>query len=207
MSPSGKHRATLCLIGVIVILAGLVLVPAVLSADGGIKTRKVRCGISHFLRNVNLEIRTATIVFDNGDPVNPATVDRLTIFDFFGDVVHDSGPAVGVLHPLNTDFAPPGIDITVVPPSASFYIATNHIWDANSIPTASPTGASGNERGNALAAVVQFSKQGKPDLFQVHGRSRSRVRNTISGDGFSQGTELSSNQLFCFPLKDFRDED
>lgn len=177
------------------LLAGLLFVPTVAWAETEIETRTVRCGISHFVRNGGAEIRQAVVVFNNGDLVNPTTIDRITIFDFFGNVVHDSGPAIGVPHPLNTDFATP-VDITVVPPGASFYLSTPHIvtggiaWDANSIPV-----LNGNERGQNMAVVVQFSKEGASRLFQVHGRSRSRQR--VAGQSFGT-TELSSNVLFCF---------
>ena len=179
------------------LLAGLLFVSTAAWADEEIHVRSVRCQISHFVRNNGTEIRSAVVIFNNGDLVNPTTIERITIFDLFGDVVHDSGPAIGVPHPLNTDFAPP-LNITVVPPGATFYLNTNHIvtggiaWDAITIPL-----PNGDERGQAMGVVVQFSKLGGLKLFQVHGRARSRQRITTS-TGFTQGTELSSNDLFCF---------
>lgn len=168
-------------------------------------TRSVRCGIGHNVRTLvtgGEEIRTAVIIFDNGDLQNATTIDRLTIRDFFGDVVHDSGPAIEVAHPLNRDFGPIQ-DITVVPPGASFYIATNHIWRASPIPEASTVpGIDGNERGFNMSVVVQFSKEEDPNLFRVHGRFRSRERVKLPDGTFRMGTEFSSNDLFCFRLPD-----
>lgn len=183
------------------LLVSLLLVSTVAWAEGETDARRIRCGISHFVRNNGTEIRSAVVIFNNGDVVNPATIERITIFDFFGNVVHDSGPAIGVPHPLNTDFVPP-VDITVVPPGAAFYLSTNLIvtggiaWDANPIPL-----PNGNDRGQAMGVVVQFSKEGNPKLFQVHGRARSRQRVQTSQGFSTQGTELSSNLLFCFRVQ------
>ncbi len=179
------------------LLAGLLLAPGAAWAH----TERLRCGIAHFVRFGGAEMRTGVVVFDNGDLENPATIERFTILDFFGNVVHDSGPAIGVPHPLNTDFASP-VDITVVPPGATYYLLTSHIWDTNPIPfdPTNPT-LNGNERGQALAAVVEVSKEGKPGLFLVHGRNRSRQRLQPSPGVFTQGGELSSNIIQCFPVK------
>jgi len=185
------------------LLAALLFVSTAAWAEEeeAIHVRRVRCGISHFVRNNGTEIRSAVVIFNNGDLVNPTTIERITIFDLFGNVVHDSGPAIGVPHPLNTDFTPP-VDITVVPPGAVFYLSTNLIvtggiaWDANPIPF-----PNGNDRGQAMGVVVQFSKEGDPKLFQVHGRARSRQRVQISPGFVTQGTELSSNLLFCFRIQ------
>ena len=178
-------------------LAGVLLVPGAVWAH----TERVRCGIPHFTRFGGAEIRSGVVVFNNGDLENPATIGRLTILDFFGNVVHDSGPVIGVPHPLNMDFASP-VDITVVPPGATFYLSTNHIWDTNPIPfdPANPT-LNGNERGQAMSVVVEVSKEGKPGLFQVQGRNRSRQRLQPSPGVFTQGGELASNIIQCFPVK------
>ena len=176
------------------LLAGLLFVPPAAWAVAEIG--KVRCTIPHFLRfpsSSGTEIRSSVVVFNNGDLVNPTTIQRFTIQNFFGGVVHDSGPAVGVPHPLNTDFTSP-VDITVVPPGATFYLTTNHIWDNTEV-----TG--GNEQGFAMSAVVEFSKEGGRDLFSVRGRARTRQRIQISPGVFGQGIELSSNLLHCFTLK------
>lgn len=179
------------------LLAGLLLV----SGTAWAHTERLRCGIAHFTRLGGAEMRTGVVVFNNGDLENPATIERFTIFDFFGNVAHDSGPAIGIPHPLNTDFASP-VDITVVPPGATFYLSTNHIWDTIPIPfdPTNPT-LNGNERGQSLSVVVEVSKEGKPGLFEVHGRNRSRQRFQPTPGVFTQGGELSSNIIRCFPVK------
>lgn len=187
---------------VMLLLAGLLFVPTAAGAQTQIETRRVRCGTAHFVRNNGAEIRSGVIVFNNADLLNSVTIERFTVFDFFGNVVHDSGPATGVPHPLNTDFATP-VDITVVPPGATFYLSTPQLvtggvaWDANPMPL-----LNGNERGNSISVVVQFSKGGESNLFQVHARTRTRQRVVLSSGAAVQGTELSSNLAFCFRVKD-----
>src|SRR5881296_3113039 len=96
---------------ILLLLASLL---SVSTADAA-QTTKVGCGAIHALRNSDSEILTGTISVRNIDLANAVTIERLTYRNFFGDVVHDSGPAIGVPHPLNADFTPPQ-DITVVPP-------------------------------------------------------------------------------------------
>ena len=183
------------------LLSGLLLVPTSSWAFTG----KVRCTVSHFVRNLGADLRSAAVIFNNGDPIHPATIQRLTFWDFFGVVVHDSGPAIGVSHPLNNDFpmtfpstVPVGaVDITVVPPLATYYLRTNHIWDNGSIGGTSI----GNERGQAMSVVVEFSKEEDPKLFKVHVRARFRQLVALMGGGFREGPELSSNDSLCFEVK------
>ena len=118
-----KRVAALC-------LSSLALVPAYSFAAGG----TVVCDAVHFIRAQGTELRNTVINLRNLDLVNPTTVERITIRNTPGDVVHDSGPATNEDHPLNTDFTP-GLNITVVPPGASYYIGTNHIWPAGVIPS------------------------------------------------------------------------
>jgi hypothetical protein len=162
-------------------------------ADAG----KTRCTISHFVRNAGTNLRSAVLVFNNGDLENSVTIDRLTIRTFFGTVVHDSGPAVGILHPTNTDFpvaAPNGVDITVVPPGGNFYLRTNHIWGNSGLPT-------GNEQGQSMSAVVEFSKEGNPDLFVVEAFLRGRQRLQDASGTSIEGNELSVDGSHCFRVK------
>lgn len=183
-------RVTFVTLGTILLL----FVAQAAWADEG----KVRCGIAHSIRNAGAELRSASTNFNNGDLVNSVTIERLTIYDFFGAVVHDSGPAIGVLHPLNTDTTPP-TDITVVPPGANYYIRTNHIWGNNPIGLS----ASGNDQGQSMAIVVEFSKSGKRDLFNVNARPRTRQRilSPTPGVGFVEGAETSSDRVTCFDVK------
>ncbi len=159
-------------------------------------------------------MRSASIRFNNGDPVNAATIERLTIYDFFGIVVHDSGPAIGIPHPLNRDIrtidAPDGWDITTVPPNATYYIKTNHIrtkdgtlWDNDSIPDLGD-GYPRNTRGNLMSVVVESSKRGKRDIFVVSTRPRSRQRVLINSGPppeFGERAERSSDTGTCFRLR------
>jgi hypothetical protein len=177
-------------------------------------TVRMRCPVSHFKRAGGEEMRSASIRFNNGDPVNAATIERLTIYDFFGIVVHDSGPAIDVPHPLNTDIRtseePEGWDITTVPPNATYYIRTNHIrakdgtlWDNDSIPDLGD-GYPRNTRGNLMSVVVEFSKRGKRDIFVVSTRPRSRQREVLitdSGPVFLERAERSSDTGTCFRLR------
>src|SRR5207249_1123147 len=74
------------------------------------------------------------------------------------EVVHDSGPAIGVPHPLNRDIVPPQ-DITTVPPGASYYLGTNHIWGNNSV-----AGPGGNQQGFSMSVDVEYSGDPKTNL-------------------------------------------
>lgn len=176
---------------VLLLLAGLLFFPTVARAE--VKTGKVRCTSPHYIRLGGTELRSSVVVFSNGDLTNPTTMRRFTIRNFFGAVVHDSGPAAGVPHPRNTELTPP-VDITVVPPGATFYLATNHIWGVNEV-------SGGNEQGYTMSVVVEFSKEGDLDLFSVGGRVRTRQRTQTSPGVFVQGSELTSNLLQCFSLK------
>jgi hypothetical protein len=115
---------------------------------------------------VDTEIRSAAIGFNNYDPVNPATIESLTIYDFFGVKIHESF-AGGPPHPTNTDFTG-GVDITTVPPNAAYYLRTNHIWNNASIP-------GGNSLGFSMTAVIVFSKDGNPKLFSVGTKGITRA--------------------------------
>lgn len=108
----------------------------------------------------------------NTDLTTSYTIDQLTIRNLFGDVVHDSGPAIGVPHPLNTDIVPP-LNITVVPPGATYYLLTNHLWGNNPVP-----GPAGGPQGNAMTAVVEFSANGNgnPSALLVSATRRERER-------------------------------
>jgi len=150
-----KRVAALC-------FSSLALLPAYSLAAGG----TIVCSAVHFLRAGGTELRSTSISLRNLDLVNPTTVERITIRNAFGDVVHDSGPATGAPHPLNTDFSG-GLDITVVPPGASYYIATTHIWGFGGIPDMP-------ESGQSMSATVRFSKEGNGALFAVGGENRTR---------------------------------
>ena len=172
----------------------LALAPAAVPAAP--KTQTLACNVVHFVRAGGTEMRSAAILVRNYDLSNSATIERITIRNVSGAVVHDSGPAAGVLIPLNTDFAVP-LDITIVPPGASYYLRTNHIWGNNSLPAAD----GGNEAGQAMSAVVQVSKEDKEDLLVVRTRPRSRERSLVA-PAFPEGAERSSDSGPCTKLPD-----
>jgi hypothetical protein len=176
-----KRVTTLC-------LSGFMLLPASSVAGEG----AVVCGAVHFIRAAGTELRNTVISLRNLDLVYPATVERITIRNALGDVVHDSGPATHQPHPLNTDFAG-GLNITHVPPGASYYIATNHIWPGGEIPPRD--GVPLAETGQNLAATVRFSKEGAPKLFEVTAISRTRERASPGAERARDGhpcTEVKS---------------
>jgi hypothetical protein len=183
-------------------IVGLLLIPALAAA----KSEVIRCSASHFVRQAGLEIQFSIVAFNNGDLVNPATIERITVRDFDGSVIHDSGPEVGVPHPLSSGFFPL-LDITQVPPGAIYTLATSDIWGFNSIPSVilPPPGAI-LRTGTALSVTVKFSKNGKRDLFDVQGRRVARDRFINAGTGVaSAGAERSSSGLNCFPVRDAED--
>lgn len=166
--------------------SSLALLPAYSFAGGG----TVVCGAVHFVLAGGTQLRSTVISLRNLDLVNPTAVERITIRNAFGDVVHDSGPATGREHPRNTDFSedfPDGLDITVVPPGANYYLATTHIWGSNNVP---PQGGRLSSTGQSLAATVEFSKEGKGALFVVGGSIRAR-------DRFAPGAERSRTASQC----------
>jgi hypothetical protein len=99
---------------------------------------------------------------------------------------------------LNADFDP-DVDITVIPPGATFYIRTNHIWGNDPIPIA----LGGNSVGQSMSVTVEASKEGNPNLFVVGVRPRSRERIAVlpPGSGFVEGRETSTNDGICFKVR------
>ena len=150
----------------------------------------VSCPGTHFVRDGGREMRSTVIGLRNTDLENPATIERLTIRNAFGQIVHDSGPATVTPHPINFSF-PDGLDITVVPPGASYFLATSNIWGLNSIP-------GGDAQGFTMSITVESSKEGKPDLLKVGTRLRSRERFDAP---LREGAERSSNTGTCAEVK------
>jgi hypothetical protein len=173
------------------IAAGALLVPLIGLARGD-GNETTRCSAAHFVRfvpsiNVN-ELRQAVIHFSNGDLENPVVIERLTVRNAAGAVIHDSGPKIGVPHPLNTAFAPP-LDITTVPPGATNSLGTFHLFGNGDVPGGFAAGA-------ALAITVEVSKPGKRRLFVVH--TRESVRERILTPILTLGAERSANAAHCF---------
>jgi hypothetical protein len=177
--------------------AAFLLAPAASYAD-----QKFACAVFHWVRVPSVgssEITLSAIVVRNLDLHHQLTIRRLTIRDGFGVVVHDSGPAVGTPLPLNRDFTPP-LDITYVPPGASYYNHTVNIWGNNGVP---PTDSLGrNPAGTHMTAIVQVSAQGS-FLIRSTGVTRERVPiNTPNGVGFTEGEERSRSAADCVQLDD-----
>ena len=178
-----------------ILLLGLMMAPLAARA----KTRAETCIVSHFVRNGGNELRSTAIIFTNADPRHTATIERFTIRNLFGDMVHESGPAIGVPLPLNTALSPP-LDVTEVPPGATFFLQTRFVWGLNSIP-------GGNSQGFAMAATLEWSKKGDSDLFRISVRPRSRVRVLRPDGSIREAQETSSNDSLCFEVKKSKDDD
>lgn len=176
-------------------LVGLFLVPSAADAATG----KSICFSAHFVRFGGKELRETVFFWVNGNATKSVTIERLTIRDAFGDVIHDSGPAIGVPHPLNTDFDVDE-DITVVAPNRGFYFKTVHIWGFNSIPD--PNGIPFNQLGFGGSTVVEFSTAGKAKLFRIWAqrRVRERIVDPISGN-VRQGEEHTTALNECLSIK------
>ena len=165
-------------------------------AAAAAKSGRIVCGAVHTPRYFGREMLDTTIGFRNANPDSSVTISRLTIRNSFGDVVHDSGPATLVPHPVNADY-PGGLDVTTVPPLASFYLTTTHIWGLFPVPVGSASG------GFFMSAVVEFTTDGDPQLVVVGASLRGRERiETFPGSGaFFQGEERSRSNFRCDALK------
>lgn len=171
------------------LLAAPLLLPAVTAAA---ETSVTRCYGTHFVRVNGGELRFTVFAFNNGDLANGAVIQRLTFFDANGNVLHDSGPKVGVPHPLNRAVNPPR-DITMVPPGAIYAFSTTDIWGVNPIPEAPGT--------DLLSVRVEVAKAENPALLVVHGREQARDRVLLPNGFFTIGAERSANLATCFLVK------
>lgn len=178
---------------IVLSLATLLLAPTAVLA---VKKQTFVCGSVHQVRQGGLELTSTALGLRNADLTNPMTVERITIRNVFGAVVHDSGPAAGVPHPLNTDFVTP-LDITVVPPGASYYLRTPHIWGNFSLPPIS----GGNEGGQSMTATIEVSKKGKKNLAFIGANARARERLTSPTGVVTEGAERSRTGLTCEALE------
>ena len=171
----------------LLLLVGLVIVPRVDAAKR--RTKVTRCAIAHFFRNVGAEMVFTIIEFNNGDLTGTVRIDRITIRNSFGDVVWDSGPAIGVSHPLNTDYTPP-LDITSVPNGATYYLPTTAIWGLFAVNT--------NQEGFHMSVTVQWSTLGSTSKFKIMAERTARVRIDNGNGTFSQRGETSRKNGQCF---------
>jgi hypothetical protein len=174
-------------VALVVVLAAVV--PAQAGGDG-----RVICGGVHTPRPSAAEMYDSTISVRNANLERPADVriTRLTIRDFFGNVVDDFGEAATPARPLPTNKTIPpsfNFDVTTVPPGANYYLATSDIYGNNFMPSA--PGA-----GNNISIAIDFTTSGDPDLVFVGGSLR--VRELVGG---VQGPEHSRAGNTCWRLK------
>src|SRR5438067_10544403 len=154
------HRITFtsCLSVVIALVVVLAAgVPAHARGDG-----RVICGGVHTPRTQTSEMFDTAVSIRNANLERPADVriTRLTIRDFFGNVVDDFGEAATPARPIptNKDIPPSfNFDVTTVPPGASYYLTTTNIYGNNFLP--SMPGA-----GNNISIALEFTTSGDPDL-------------------------------------------
>src|SRR3989442_15049575 len=139
-------------------------------AAAAAKSGRIVCGAVHTPRYSGTEMLDTTIGFRNANPDSSVTISHLTIRNSFEDVVHDSAPATPLPHPVNADY-PGGLDVTTVPPLASFYLTTTHIWGLFPVPVGPASG------GVFLSAGVGFTPVGGPPLVccGVPPRGRGRI--------------------------------
>jgi hypothetical protein len=165
--------------------------------DGGVVRRTVECGGFHLVRvnaPANLsEVFTTNISVRNRNPHESVSIERITIHDIFGNPVFDAGAAAGSEIPLNTDLTPP-LDVTVVPPDASYYLSTKHIWGLLPLPT-------GNQNGFNLSLRIQYSTSGRSDLVAVVGSNVVRQRVQVGPSAFIEGDEHTRVRQECQRLK------
>lgn len=159
------------------------------------KTEAVTCSASHFVSAGGAEMQSTVIGFRNADLENPATIERLTIRNAHGTIIHDSGPATGTPHPVNNAF-PGGLNITTVPPGATYFLITRDIWGLFDVP-----GSAGPSQGFSMSVTIEWSKAGKAELLSVGTRTRGRER-LVSPDGFvSERMEHTSTVRPCVGVR------
>jgi hypothetical protein len=177
---------------VAVVLVLTAAVPAHARGDG-----RAICGGVHTPRLQSAEMFDTTVGVRNANVERPADVriTRLTVRDFFGNVVDDFGEAATPARPIptNKDIPPSfNFDVSTVPPGASYYLTTTNIYGNNFMPTI-PGG------GNNISIAVEFTTSGDPDLVFVGGSLR--VRELVGGVGGTQGQEHSRIAITCQRLK------
>ena len=154
-------------------------------------TGTTRCYGVHFVRNGGDEVQFSVLFFNNGDLQHWAVIDRITVRDDLGNLLHDSGPKIGIPHPLANAPIPP-LDITNVPPGGTFGLSTSDLWGFNNIPQL----AAGTR---SLSMTAEVTKDGDPKLFTVHSRQIVRQR-VIGPTGPTIVTERSNTDSTCFSV-------
>src|SRR5262245_14334825 len=186
------YKEEIVKLGAYALMIAVILAAGIAPAEAE-QAGKVTCAGAHYIRSTNdggQEIALASIVVRNLNTTDSVTIQRLTIRDLFGNVVHDSGPDIGVPHPLTHAIVPP-LDITTVPPGAVYFGQTIDIWGLDSIPA-------GNQNGVGLSAIVKFSTPGRADLVDVTDSRivRRRLISPTTGAPV-QGEELTRLARAC----------
>lgn len=164
---------------------------AVLPAYSLAGVQVVSCPFSHFVRDQGREMRTSVLAFRNMDLQNWATIQRITVRNAFGNIIHDSGPHQ---HPLSSAFG--GLDITQIPPGASLFLLSSDFWGLFNVPGGPPS------QGFLMTVTVEVAKEGNASLLAVGSARRSRERIT-NEDTFlvSEGADRSGQFANCTNLK------
>ena len=178
-----------------VVVALIVVLTAVVPAHARGDIRVI-CGGVHTPKPQSSEMFDTAVSIRNENLQKPADVriTRVTIRDFFGNVVSDFGeaatPASSI--PTNKDIPPSfDFDITTVPPGANYYLTTTNIYGNFFLP--SPPGG-----GNNISIALELSTSGDPDLVIVGGSLRVRELLFLGG---TQGTEHSRTGVTCQRVK------
>lgn len=128
-----------------------------MATESAAVTERRLCAARHLTRSNGTELIYTVINLRNADAAAHVSIDRLTIRDYHGDIVHDSGPAspYPTPHPQNEDVGIGIGDISFVPPQASYYFKTQHIWGPYSF----------GPGGYNMTVLIEFTTSGDPNLF------------------------------------------
>ena len=186
------------------IVVALGMAPALAAAD----TVTFRCHAPHYVRYTGpvtggaplppAELRLTVITFSNADLEHSAVIERMTWRDADGVVRHDSGPKIGVPHPLTL-----GRDITKVPPGGAFNTSTTSLGSPPWF-LSHPSFAVGLPPLESLfvtngTLTVEIFTRGNPRLVMVHARETSRG---LTPDQLGMTDERSSQSTKCFRIRD-----
>jgi len=150
--------------------AALLAAPILMASSSSFAAefKEVFCGAAQFLRASGTEHHATLIVVKNTSPDESATWARLTFYDTFGVEIWDSGPAStgSIPHPPNPDFNP-ALDVTNIPPRASVYLNTKHVFGFGNI-------LGDVEKGYSMQAYIRVETEGDAENIDVRGNRRAR---------------------------------
>ena len=153
------------------------LVPSSAAASRGVTI----CEFAHFWRHVEdperRELGTTFLTFMNTDLDHEANILRLTIRDLYGEVVFDGGPKSAANQALPKNMKvnlPDGLDISVIPPGATYFINSRDFFGIFPIASTEDALTGDNERGFTMQVRVEFKKKGPAKRFVVSAHSKFR---------------------------------